>query len=649
MTHIAGVVHLDGRPVAREDVERMARVFAGAGVEIQQKRITETAGLLFAGYHSVPEDRYQRQPIALPNGQLFLSGGRLDNREELIDALGLEKTAARKMADSAVVAKAWEKWGVDGLIRWIGPHASACWDPERRELFLAKSAPSGRTLMVHRRGDSIYFSTLLDALFCLPAVPRKMNEAVLADILLGAPRGNHFLYEGIETVANAHWAVYRPGGEKRTERYWSLDPGKRLKFTNESDCWEAFAELFKDCVSRSLRSPGPVGIRLSGGLDSSAIAAQAAQILAERGEELHTYTRIPQPGAVLPKAGFLRYDDESEKVKLLAKQYPNLRVNLVPPDSGGIMDGMEDWYAANYTPWIVPPSYLSGYRPMLTKAKQDGMRVVLSGGYGNITFSHSGRGRLLELFKSGRWIQLRKEIKAFEERNINIKALVRDEILKPLTPMALFKLRKRWQRNDTRQWSWFSVINPEFAKESGALDRMVEQQNLRLYFHKWTTWQRRANSIQIQGQVAQGGGGEMVYGFDQRDPTSDRRMIEFCMALPEKYYLADGIDRRLARLGTRHLLPEAIRMDIRLGLQDADWAPRAMQDKEAIRSAYEKYRSDPDLKRYLDLERIEKLWDEFEGTDWSKMNRRHAVKFQLAMLGPLHAGEFVRWFHGRND
>jgi len=435
----------------------------------------------------------------------------------------------------------------------------------------------------------------------------------------------------------------------RTEKYWALDPGRKLKFAKESDCWEAFAELFRDCVSSSLRATGPIGIRLSGGLDSSAVAAQAAQILAERGEELYTYTRVPQPGAVLPRSGVMRYDDESEKVKLLAKQYPNMRINFVPPDCGGIMDGIEDWYAANYTPWIVPPSFVSGYRPMLNKAKEDGVRLLLNGGNGNVTFSHSGVGRFRELFRSGRWIRLSKELGAYKERKVRLQPLIRDEIVKPLIPTALYKMRKRFQKSDSRQWDWFSVINPAFAEETGALDRMVEQENLRLYFHKWTAWQRRAYFIQTPGQVAQGGGGESVYGFDQRDPTGDRRMIEFCMALPEKYYLIDGIDRRLARLGTKHLLPEGIRMDRRLGLQDVDWAHRAMQDKESIRSMYKKFHTDPDVRRYFNVEQIERLWKEFEESDWTKMNRRQAMKYQLAMLGSLHAGNFIRWFHGRND
>jgi len=285
----------------------------------------------------------------------------------------------------------------------------------------------------------------------------------------------------------------------------------------------------------------------------------------------------------------------------------------------------------------------------MQKAHEDGVTLLLTGGMGNVTFSHSGVGRLRELFLSCKWFQLRKELRAYQERQVRITRLLVNEVVKPLIPGPVYRLRKRLQKNDARQWGWFSVINPDFARETGALDRMVEQENLRLYYQKWTTWQRRAYSIESPGQVAQGGGGEVVYGLEHRDPTSDRRVIEFCMALPEKYYLADGVDRRLARLGTKHLLPEAIRMDYRLGLQDVDWAHRALQEKESIRSAYEKFRSDPDVKRYLNVERMEELWSEFEGCDWSKMSRMRAVKFQLAMLGPLHAGQFIRWFHGRND
>lgn len=649
MTHIAGVVHLDGRPVSREDIERMASVFAGTGVTIQQQRISGSAGLLFAGYHFLPEDRYQRQPLELPDGRLFITCGRLDNRDELADELELDKGATRKMADSEITALAWRKWGVDGLIRWIGPHASACWDPNKKELVLARGAPKGRTLMVHRHGDSIYFATLLDALFCLPHIPREIDEAVLADILLGSPQGSQFLYRGIEAVANAHWSIHRQGGRQRSKRYWSLDRSKRLSFASEADCWAQFSELFRDVVACYLRSTGPVGIRLSGGLDSSAVAAQAAQILAERGEELHTYTRVPRPEAQLPRTGSLRYNDESEKVKLLAQAYPNMRVNLVAPEAGSVMEGMDDWYAANYTPWIAPPSFVSGYRPMLRKAQQDGVKLLLNGGNGNVTFSHSGFGRLRELFQHGRWIKLRQELNAFREKKYNTKRLFQQEVVKPLIPTPLFKLRKKLQKEKAGQRDWFSVINPDFARETGAFDRMVEQENLRLYFHNWTTWQRRAHFIESSGQVAQGGGGETVYGFDQRDPTGDRRIIEFCMALPEKYYLADGIDRRLARLGLKHLLPEAIRMDHRVGLQDVDWAHRATQDKEAIMAAYQKFRADPDVGRYLDVDRMDELWREFEATDYSAMSRQQAVRFQLAMLGPLHAGNFVRWFHGRND
>jgi len=627
----------------------MAGVLFDRGAQIQQKKISGSSGFVFSGYHFVPEDRYQRQPIQLSDSQSFLYCGRLDNRAHLISELGLESTSASNIADSGIAASAWAKWGVSGLVRWIGPHASACWDPRRKELTLMRGAPHGRAIMYFRKHDSLYFSTVLDSLFSLPFIPREINEDVLADILLGGAAGTKFLYKGIGAVANSHWAVFGPGNLSRSQRYWSLEPRRRLRFASERECWEAFSELFREVVSSHLRASGPVGIRLSGGLDSSAVAAQAAVILAERGQELHTYTRIPQSGAVLPKIGTLRYADESEKVRQLAQQYPNMRVNLVPPDTRGVMDGMEEWYSANYSPALSTPSFISGYRPMLQKASEDKVRLLLNAAHGNVTFSHAGFGRLRELFRSGRWLALRRELKKLERHGYNVKALMLQEAIKPLIPMPIYKLRQRLRKNKAESWSWFSAIDPKFASETGAVDRFIENENFRLYFNKWTTWQRRAAFIDGTGQVSQGGGGEVLYGFDQRDPTGDRRLVEFCMALPEKYFLAGGIDRRLARLGLKHLLPESIRMDFRLGLQDIDWAHRVRQDEDAISEAYEKFRKDPDLSRYLDFERLDELMSEFKASDISQISRRRAIQFQLAMLGPLHAGNFVRWFHGRND
>jgi len=649
MMHIAGIVHLDGRSVDPGELDRMAGVLFDQTSQFRQKKRVGTAAFVCAGHNAVPEDRFQRQPVLLSDGRMFLFAGRLDNRKELIAALNLGQHGASAMADGTVAGKAWEKWGADGLARWVGPHASACWDPADRKLTLARGAPRGPALMFHRRRDSVYFSTRLDALFCLPFIPREMDEGVLADILLGALSGRQFLYKGIESVANSHWSTIGSGGFIRHNEYWSLDPEKQLKFSSEEQCWEAFSELFRDVVERYLRSAGPIGIRLSGGLDSSAVAAQAATILAERGEELHTYTRIPQPDAVLPKKQSLRYSDESSKVKLLASQYPNMRVNLVPPESGGVMDGLEQWYGANYLPAMASPSFVSGYRPMLEKARSDGVRLLLNGGNGNITFSHSGFGRFRELFASGRWLKLRRELNAFSARGYKTRALFRREVILPMIPMPVYKWRQRLRRSKKEKWEWFSIVNPEFAKETGAIDRLVEQENLRVYFYKWSTWQRRAQFIGAPGQVGQGGGGDLLYGFDQRDPTGDRRIIEFCLALPEKYYLSDGIDRRLARLGLKHLLPEAIRMDFRLGLQDIDWAHRVKEDADSIHAAYEQFRNDPDLSRYLDFERLDSLWSEFQASDISNLSYQRAVRYQLAMLGPLHAGNFIRWFHGRND
>jgi len=651
MSAIAGIVQLDGGPIERTDFERMARTLEARSPEFLRRHRETSCGLLYAGYHFTPEDRFERQPLQLADGSFMLFCGRLDNRQELIESLGLNRLQAGEMADSAIAAEAWLRWSTDGLERWIGPHATVIWKPDERRLILVRGAPSGRNLMFCRQGSTLFFSTSLDVLFALPRIPREFNEKALADILMSEPRGSEFLYQGLEGVPTSTWVEQRPEGSHKS-CYWAPDPGRRLRFRSDAECWEAFSELFADVVRRYLRCPGEIGINLSGGLDSSTVAAQAAIILAGQGRKLHTYTRVPMAGvdpAELTRPGDLGYLDEAGKVNALAAMYPNMQVNLIDPGQTPVLDGLEDWFAANYTPWNVSPTYISGNRPQLDKARDDGIKLLLNAGAGNLTFSHLGFGRLRELFVRGRWLRLRRELKALARRGIATRTLVVREIINPMIPGFVHHWRLRQKVRSQEPWDWFSSIQPEFAQRSGALDRLVDDENLRLFLHRWSSWHRRARKFTARDPVAQGGGGELLYGFDQRDPTSDRRIVEFCLALPEKYYFENGVARRLVRQGLGHLLPAEIRNEFRLGIQDTDWRYRLKRDKARIVEQFEKLKNDPDVSRYVDVEKMEALMEEMDDFDWANSSRRKEAKFMIAMLGPLHAGSFIRWFYGRND
>jgi len=648
MSAIAGIVRFNNAPVDRADFQRMQQVLESRGGDNFRSLAGPSFACAFAGFHFTPEDLHDRQPISLPDGSYFLFCGRLDNRPDMIRDLGIRASEAGHLSDSAIAARAWLRWSTGGLRRWIGPHASLVWKPDEQKLIMLRGAPSGRALIYHQSGDTIYFSTTLDALFALPQIPREFDEHVLADVLLSAPSGSDFLYRGMESIPTSHWVELSPSG-RTDHRYWRLERGSLLKFKREEECWEAFEELFSTVVRQYLRRTGKVGIRLSGGLDSSLLAAFCCRELAAAGQILHGYTRIPRRDADVPVTLGGCYLDESAKVRDLAALHMNLKTNFIAPDDRSILDGLEDWFGANYSPANITPTYQTGYRPLMEQAKDDGVKLLLNAGCGNFTFSYTGLGRLQELFRSGRWLRLHREIKHLKIRGYKPKRLFIQEVIKPSLPDWYHHLRIRQKSRQRPTWDEFSSLNPIFARKTGADLRLREHQNARAYWECWSSWKQRSHPFHHGRQVAQGGGGDSLYGFDQRDPSGDRRLVEFCLALPERFYLHNGVNRRLVRAGMRHLLPASILDEYKLGLQDADWFARVEINREDIEACFEKFRNDPDVSAMFDMDKIETMWSEFESTDWRTAPYRKAVRMQLALLGPLHAGNFVRWFYGKND
>jgi len=648
MSAIAGIVRFNNAPVDRADFQRMQQVLESRGGDQFRSLTGPSFACAFAGFHFTPEDVHEKQPIALPDGSYFVFCGRLDNRPDLIRDLGINAVEVETLSDSAIASRAWLRWSTDGLKRWIGPHASLVWKPDQQKLIMLRGAPSGRSLIYHRSGDTVFFSTTLDALFALPQIPREFDEHVLADVLLGAPSGSDCLYRGLESIPTSHCVELSPSGDS-VHRYWWLERGPMLKFSSEEECWEAFEELFSKVIRQHLRRTGEAGIRLSGGLDSSLLAAFCCRELAAEDRVLHGYTRVPRQDACVPETLGNRFLDESSKVRDLATLYSNLKPNFIAPDDRSILDGLEDWFGANHTPANASPTFQTGYRPLLEKARQDGVKLLLNAGCGNYTFSYTGFGRLQELFLSGRWLQLRKELRHLKSRGYKTRHLMIQEVIKPSLPEWYHHMRIRQKSRQRPSWDRFSSLNPDFARKTGADIRLQEQQNVRSYWEYWSTWKQRSEPFHQRQQVAQGGGADSLYGFDQRDPSGDRRLVEFCLALPEQLYLHNGINRRLVRAGMRHLLPTSILDEHKIGLQDADWFARVENNREEIEACYEKFRNDPDVSAMFDMDKIDSMWSEFESTDWRTAPRRKAVRMQLALLGPLHAGNFLRWFYGKND
>lgn len=641
MAAIAGIIHFDGAPVDPLDLQRMSQALQPFGRDGESIVRGDGYGLVVRKSHITPEDLLDQQPVKVRDRDMLIFEGRLDNRADLIRTLALDTRLARHLADSALAAKAWERWGKEACCKLIGYFTLAHWCFNDRRLTLVRSAPRGSALYVRRQGSGLYFASTPHALFALPQIPRMLNDSALADVLLGISSQGDTLFQGISQVLNAHWAVFGFGHE-RVQRYWEPDRPDQFKFKREEEAWEAFATLFDEVMRNHLRSIKPVGVTMSGGLDSAAVAGQAAKILAEAGKNLCGYIRIPIPGYSAPVKR-LYYHDERPRVEVIAEMHQNLLPHYIHADEEFTLDNLRQQFPISYTVSSYYPTQVLGSKSLFRQAATDGTGVILHGTMGNFTFTYNGRTRLHDLGKSMRWFELTQELKALRRFNHGHGNITRELLSLLMSEKLKIRLRRYLKKIDNHEWRTNSAISSVLAERTGVIERYSETNKVIRNLGRQNSWQRRANqSMKTPYSSPTTTTLLAEFGLDYRDPSGDRRIIDFCLSLSDDYFFREGIPRRLARKGLKHLIPDVIAMDPTRGVQDVDWEMRLRRDSYSISQALKRFSKDSQIGDYLDLETMQRQWLLFLE---KKTENNHTMRYcHQPFMGGLNVGLYYNWF-----
>ena len=223
------------------------------------------------------------QPMATADGALAVTfNGEIYNYPELRAELEARGHVFRTGCDTEVLLHGYRAWGQGLPERLTGMFAFALADRRRRELFLARDRFGEKPLFLLTTPQYVAFASELRPLAALPDLPRRMNLEALAGLLvLNFVPGTAALLEGVERLPPATWRLCSPQGE-RSEAYWSPpkeaghDPGPGGTASLEASM-EEFRTRLDRAVRLNLRSDVPVGIFLSGGIDSSLLAEAAAR------------------------------------------------------------------------------------------------------------------------------------------------------------------------------------------------------------------------------------------------------------------------------------------------------------------------------------------------------------------------------------
>jgi asparagine synthase (glutamine-hydrolysing) len=648
MSAIWGVWHRDGRPRAALDTRGMLRRLSEYGRDRQTQWSGGAAiGLGAALTCTLPEDNHDRQPLtSLASGAVLVASLRLDNRAELAHKLGIPEAALAAMADAAVLLAAWDRWDVDLVQHLIGDFAFAVWDPRHRRLFAARDPFGGRALHYFEKGPLFAFATAPKGLHVLPEAPRALNAPMIAGRLALLPEtGDSCFFEGIRRLPSGH-TLSVTQSDLRVARYWSFDTGKRVALANDGEYVEAFRELLDEAVRCRLRARGPVGSMLSGGLDSSTVTATAALLLRRRGKTLNAYTGVPTPGfdGWTPPD---RFGDEGPHAATVAAMHPNVSHRLVAPAPLCPLDAMPEIRQWTETPgghFCMSPAR----KAMAATLAADGVTTVLTGAGGNLTISYDGIHLLPALLRQGRCLRWLREARALAAtRYLHRWRSIAIVSFGPFAPMPLWKMLLRERPGKVMNpISATSMIHPRVLA-SGELDALSNATGWDLSGRPASDGRRlRASAIRRYDLGGGGAVGCAPDGVDYRDPTADRRLVEFLLAIPEEQFLRNGETKSLLRRAMAGRISETVLRERRKGLVGADWYLRVAPYRDRFARVLEDFRESPVLRHYLDLDRMGRLVDRWPDDNWD--SPRVATEYRAGFCRAIAAGGFIRWVERGN-
>jgi asparagine synthase (glutamine-hydrolysing) len=644
MTALAGLWRFDGRPDAVAGCGRMLASQALYGPHAVAHWSEGDIALGRRLMRVLPEDAFDRQPLVGASGpKVLVADIRLDNRDGLTNALRIPAAKACSLSDAAILFAAIERWEELCLEHIIGDYAFALWDGARRRLLLARDPLGQRPLHYHRGTKFFAFASMPKGLHALADVPCAPDEDRIAEFLALMPEtGSQCFFRGIERVEPGHVVTVTPS-DLVTRRHWQ-PTRHRIVLNGPAEYADALRERLDQAVRCRLRGAGDVGAHLSGGLDSAAVAATAARILAPSGRRVIAFTAVPREGYI-GLAPRNRIVDEGPYAAATAAQYPNMEHVLIRSHDRSPLDDLDRSYYLIDRPSLSICNAVWG-NSISDAARERKLTVLLTGGLGNLGLSYNGLELLPELFRNGRWLRWLREARALVAPGGMRWRGVLAKSLGPWCPAAVWVWLNGVVHGSSYEIENYTAINSSRLAELD-LPARAKARGVDLAYRPGKDsfaarlWSLRRGDPGNYNKGTLGG-----WRIDTRDPTADVRLLEFCLAVPTEQFLSGGKQRALARRALSDRLPKLVLDEPRRGLQGADWHEGLTAARDRVAAELDRLEACAPARKALDLPRLHRLLETWPTGGWER--NEVIAQYRSSLLRGIAIGHFLRRATGAN-
>lgn len=640
MSGISGIYRRNQQLVDDSVLRNMLSILTHRGPDGADLWCSGSVGLCHRMLWSTPESLKEQLP-AEQGGLTITADARIDNRDELIQTLHLDNTQEHTITDSDLILSAYQTWDEDCPEHLLGDFAFAIWDSRQQKLFCARDHFGVKPFYYYSADSCFVFATEIKGIFCVPEVPRQLNEARVGDYLSSMfDDVASTSYEEIFRLPPAHTLVVS-GDVLRTSQYWALDSNRELPPASNEEYASQFREIFRQAVDCRLRSAYAIGTTLSGGLDSSSITCTARDLLAAKNREpLHTFSAVfshPDGSDELANC------DERKHIEPLLAQ-GGLESHYVQGNKLTPFERMDDMLWHQDEAFCAPNWFMTW--ALYGEIRRQDVRIVLSGYDGDTTVS-DGYGYLSELAQAGYWLALFKEVKRLaivfssSPQQLFWQYFHRYGIQPLIERYRIFRVVRRSARKAARKT--MHIFRPAETKLPAPASASVpwspflssklsERLDMTKRYKQWKQTQghfglkekeRHYRNVATQGMppfaLETMDKAMAAFGLEPRYPFWDKRLVEFCLALPSNQKLSCGWNRVIMRRAMSNTLPEAVRW--RLGKADfsSNLVQGLLKDKKRLASEIARLGA---FEQYLDIEAVKATYQRFLATPSRKEARQ---------------------------
>ncbi len=618
MGGIVCIYHLDGAPCEAELLRRMAAASAHLGPGGTAIWTDGSIGLARLAPMAECGELIGTQPLASSDGQLrIVAAARIDNRRELLDELGDRRpSGGGPPTDAELILAAYRRWGDACPAHLIGDFAFALWDATRHHLLCARDALGVKPLHYAQVGNVLCIASEAQAVLAHPAVPRRLDELAVADWLANVwGEETRTFFRDVQQLAPAH--SLRAGANVVVQRYWDIDARRTIRHPRDEDYADELRELLRRAVADRLRGTSAViGVLLSGGMDSTSVAALASEQAAQLGRQLVAYS--------------FAYDQEEcyeRRYSRAVADQLGIEIEYMPVRGRYLAQDLASFRPELESPFAGEEALL---RAVFERHRERHGRLLLTGHGGDSLVQGSGYV-FADRVARGDLGALKELLVLARVRHDPLHKLAYLAIVRPLLPdgpvLALGRITGR-ARRQLPAW-----LADDFVRRIDLVRRLQAQPPCPPGSRAWQHRYRRALHL---GSVARAvhwlERRGTPFGLACRHPFLDRRLAEYVLAIPQELFVRGGLGKALLRQAMAGRLPECVlrrvdktrltrsvaetlrepgaRQEVLAALDLRESAGRGMIVAEALRTAWQRFAAGgPDMVGYEMLRAVQfELW-----------------------------------------